>query len=186
MSVSPLLQALYQGDREAAAKIRETMSDLSVFEAAAMGEVDALEAVLAAEPDAVNAIAADGFFPLALAAFFGREDAVSCLLEHGADVAQVSANQNRLTALHSAAAARSVPIVAMLLNHGADPNAAQQGGFTALHSAALHGLVDMVQSLLAHGAGVEQCAEDGRSAVDLAREGGFEEVVALLGGVGGV
>ena len=51
----------------------------------------------------------------------------------------------------SAAHSGNGPVAALLLEHGADPDAAG-GGYTALHAAILRSDVDLVNALLARGA----------------------------------
>jgi FOG: Ankyrin repeat len=86
--------------------------------------------------------------------------------------------------LHSAAAARSVPIARLLLEHGAPVNARQGGsgfGFTPLMEAAFNGQVDMVQILLDHGADPQLRDEEGRTAADHARARGHASLAESLG-----
>lgn len=178
--VSPLLTALYHRHPEVVAVIRKYLPSLSVFEAAALGEVASLTSLLDADPSTKEAVASDGFFPLALAAFFGRLEAVDLLLVRGASVSAVASNENRVTALHAGAASNSAEIVGRLLQAGADPNATQAHGYTALHSAASQGNNDMVRVLLAAGARKEQTTEAGKTAAQIATERGFAETAKLL------
>ena len=76
----------------------------------------------------------------------------------------------QLTPLNGAAAARQRSIAGMLLERGADPNAAQAGGSTRLHSAAHLGDAEMVEMLLAHGADPALASDDGRDAAAMAAE----------------
>src|SRR5688500_16894887 len=62
--------AVYYGQPAIAEAIAAAKGDLDIFEAAALGLVPRLTSLLDAEPGLVNAVAADGFYPLGLAAYF--------------------------------------------------------------------------------------------------------------------
>jgi ankyrin repeat protein len=118
--------------------------------------------------------------PLGLAAFFGHEDAVALLLERGAEASSASRNPMRVTALHAATAARSLPIVRRLLAAGIDVNAAQQQDYTALHEAVMSNQPALVELLLANGADPGARAADGKTPLSMARDSGSPELVALF------
>lgn len=175
---SALLLSLYRAQFHIAETIADRRKGLTVFEAAAIGDERALADHLAAT-GAPNAVAADGFTPLHLASFFGREGAVRLLLDAGAD-SNVVAQGPGMCPLHSAAASRSLPIVEMLLAAGADPDARQPGGYTALHSAARHGDADMAAALLEAGADPSLAGEEGTTAAEFARGEGHRALADKL------
>lgn len=183
--VPAVLFALYRGREEIARRLLAARSRRAdVFEAAALGEVEALAAALGEDREARDGHAADGFTPLTLAAFFGRLEAVVLLLDEGADPDLAATNPSRVRPLHSAVAQRdpeaSWAVAAALLDSGADPNVAQQGGWTPLHAAALHGDVGLVEMLLRHGADPAPESDDDKTPADLAREKGHARVVERL------
>jgi uncharacterized protein len=178
--VSALLLALYHGRGAAVAALRAAVPALDVFEAAALGETGRLLELLDADPEPVNRYSPDGFTPLQLASFFGRPEAAALLLERGAESNAVAKNAMRVTALHSAAAARETPIVRLLLDNGADPNAQQEGGYTALHAAAQHGDRELAELLVAHGADPSRARDDGETPADTAAASGHTELAAAL------
>jgi ankyrin repeat protein len=178
--VSVFLLALYHQRQDAAAAVREADPPLDVFDAAAGGRVDRLRALLAADPSAANAWAADGFFPLGLACFFGQAEAARVLLAAGADARAAARNSMRVTALHAAAAARDADTARALLDRGAEVDARQQAGYTALHAAAEHGDVPLVDLLLARGADASLRSDDGQDAAAHARAKGHHELAARL------
>lgn len=169
---SPILAALYQRQPGEARRLAGTASALTIWEAAALGDLEALDAHLAADAALANAPALDGFLPLSLAAFFAPASAVGRLLDAGADVGTASGNAMQVQALHAAVASRNVEAVRLLLDHGADPNARQQVGYTPLMGAAGSGREDLVDLLLAHEADPAIAAEDGKTAASVAREHG--------------
>ncbi|EYB69678.1 ankyrin [Deinococcus phoenicis] len=180
--LSPVLFATYYQRPEIMRLLLEAGAPLSVFEAAATGELAALRERLEAQPDLVNATSPDGFTPLGLAAFFGREEAAAELLTHGAEVNRASENAMRVQPLHSAVAGNHTDLALRLLAAGADVNAAQHGGFTPLMSAAQNGNVALVGALLAAGADPAVTTEDGRDAAALAQEEGHAHLLAILSG----
>jgi uncharacterized protein len=183
MGVSAPLLALYHRKRETAELLvsrKEPLSPLDVFEAAAFGKTDRLEAILDDEPALVDAYAADGFFPLGLAAFFGREEAVRLLLERGANPNLAARNEMKVAAIHAATAAGSLPIARLLVSAGADVNAVQQAGYRPLHAAAMAGRADLAKLLLDRGADPNAKADDGRTALAMAREAKQQAVIDLL------
>jgi ankyrin repeat protein len=179
-TASPILQALYQGDRKAAERAAAIAEALDVFEAAALGRIAQLRLLAESAPECTRGFGGDGFTALQLAAFFAQPEAVRVLLDHGADINAVSKNEMRVQALHSAAVQGNPEVMRLLLAAGADPNARQAGGYTALQARASRGDAEMTRLLLAHGADPEIKAEDGRTAIELALAGSHAEVVALL------
>ena len=166
--VSAVMQARYHGHAWAAERLADALTELDLFEAAALGRSDRVTDLVAASPEAVRAEAPDGFTALHLAAFFGQLEAAAVLLEHGAAPDAVAGNGSLLRPLHSAAAGGHAAIVGLLLERGADPNARQQGGYVALHSAAARGDEASVRLLLEHGADPDLRTDDGRRPRDLA------------------
>lgn len=90
-----------------------------------------------------------GFTPLLFAARHGELESAKLMLTAGADVNDKAADG--LSALVIAAQSNHGKLGALLLDQGANPNAAD-GGYTALHAAILRSNLELVKSLLAHGA----------------------------------
>jgi ankyrin repeat protein len=180
--VSPVLAALYRGDVDESERLAGARESLDVFEAAALGRIDALEKTLDAGAAAAGAWAADGFTALHLAAYFGQQEAVDALLAAGADADAQARNDSRVRPIHSAVAGPAPMIAEALLAAGADPNVRQEGGWTALHAAAMRGNDQLVRLLLAAGADPAVANDEGTTAAGLAEEGGFEALARLLRG----
>ncbi|MEP6640398.1 MAG: ankyrin repeat domain-containing protein [Gaiellales bacterium] len=176
--VSAILQARYHGHAWMAERLADSVVELDLFEAAALGRVSRVDEMLQADPETVRSIAADGFTALHLAAFFGQLEATAVLLEHGAVPDVVAANPSRVRPLHSAAAGGHAAIVGLLLERGADPDARQQGGYVPLHASAALGDVVSVRLLLEHGADRAMRTDDGRLAADLASGDGLAELLS--------
>lgn len=167
--VSALMTALYYRKQDMVRLLRDHVTELDGFEAAALGEEQRLRQLLR-DQRLVMARSADGFTPLHLAAFFDQPGCARLLLAQNAQVNAAADNPSHVQPLHSAVACGSVEIVKLLLAHGADVNARQQGGWTALQAAAKHGSMDLVELLLQHGADPQQAADDGRTALTMAAD----------------
>jgi uncharacterized protein len=163
---SDLLEALYRGDREAVDEELAARPELTLFEAAAVGDAARVHELLLLEGGFVDLWSPDGFTALHLAAFFGHEDVAGELLRRGADVSAVARNPLRVQPLHSAAAANHTKVARLLLERGADPNATQEGGFRPIHAAAQNGNEELYGLLVAHGADEQATTDDGRTAAD--------------------
>ena len=143
--MSEALQALYQGDTDRGRELLPADAELTVFEAAAFGRADRLRELLRAEPALAGAYSDDGFTPLHLAVFGGQAETVQVLIAHGADLDAVStASFAQVTPLGTAAFVRSVPLVRLLLDAGADPAANDRG---ALRTAEANGDAELVRLL---------------------------------------
>jgi uncharacterized protein len=177
---SVLLLAAYYGHPELADVFIRHGAKADVFEASALGDLETVRRLVGSDRNLVNAFAADGFYPLGLAAFFGHRATVEFLLKNGADVKTAARNAQKVTALHGAVARRDGEIVKMLLDAGADPNARQERGFAPLHDAAANGNAVLVELLLEHGARADAKADDGKTPGDMATERGHKEVAEKL------
>lgn len=182
--VSLLMHALYRGQRDLAELIASKKKALDQFEAASLGRLDSLKKSIGEEirreSTAVNARSKDGFTALHFASYFGQPAAARVLIENGAAVDAVAANPTQVMPLHSAASARNLEAVRLLLEHGAPVNAPQQSGWVPIHAAAQNGDRPMVELLLKHGADPALTNADGKTPAAVAREKGHHEIAALL------
>jgi len=165
--------AAYMGNVGAIAAIRALDVELDPYEAIILGDEEALDAALGSGWDG-NALAPDGFAPLALAAFFDNERAFERLLPITRNVSQQAENPQKVAALHAATAKRNAGMVERLLRAGADPNQAQAGGFTPLHVAAEHGDAAIAGLLVLFGADVRKANDEDLDAAAHARRGGHD------------
>jgi len=97
---------------------------------------------------------------LAIAVSNQQTECVRLLLEHGANVEvklwDMGGFDARVTSLQIAAFKGTAEIVALLLQHGADPNSGNRSGRTPLHDVKT---VDIARMLLAHGADVNRATD---------------------------
>jgi uncharacterized protein len=177
---SALLLTAYYGHPELAEVFRQRGAKPDVFEASALGDFETVQRLVGGDRTLVNAFAADGFYPLGLAAFFGHRPIVKFLLKNGADVSLAARNAQKVTALHAGASRGDAEIVKMLLEAGADANARQHGGFVPLHSAAANGNAPVAELLLLHGARAYAKTDDGKTPADMATERGHKDLAEKL------
>jgi len=147
------MRALYDGDRERGEQLLAPDDELTVFEAAAFGRVEALRAILDSDPAQANALSPDGFTPLHLACFAGGAAATELLVDRGADLERVSeATIAQVRPLGTAAFSGDVESARILLDAGADPNGGGARRNTPLDSATQNGNDELVDLLRERGA----------------------------------
>lgn len=144
---TPLMAALYRGQRDVVQLLIDSGAELDVFAAAATGRLRELTGALSAA-DAVSAYSYDGWTALHLAAFFGHPDAARSLLDAGADVNAVSRNTLTNTPLHAAAAGKHVDVALLLLDRGASCGTVDAGGYTPLQIATENRLQPVVDKMV--------------------------------------
>ncbi len=126
--ISALMWALYNRRSDKADVVLDAASGVDVFEAAALGRTETISELIAEDATLVGAWSPDGFTALHLAAFFGHAEAVTLLLQQGAEASVAAKNPYMVHPLHSAAASGSTETVQALLKGGANVNAAPHGG----------------------------------------------------------
>ncbi|HYK34338.1 ankyrin repeat domain-containing protein [Alloacidobacterium sp.] len=179
--ISALMLAIYTQQPVIRDFLLAHLTDLDIFEAAAVGNCDRLHHLIAEDAMSARTVSTDGWTPLHLAAAFSGPEPVTLLLEHGAHIHQFSHNPLRNQPLHACVSLNnSLEVVRVLLEGGADVNASQHGGYTPLLQAAAAGKKDVVLLLLEHGARPDCLCDRGKSAADYAGERGHAEVVEIL------
>lgn len=177
---SPVLAAIYRGHAELAAFIARDRN-LSLPEAAAIGDAARVRTILTRDRDAVRERSSDGWTALHLAAFMGHAEIVRMLLDHGADLEAVSRNGIANRPLHAALAGKGAPeVIELLLARGADVNARAEDEVTPLHLAAARGNMPFTRRLLEMKADPAARMTDGKLPAAFAAERGHPEVAALL------
>jgi uncharacterized protein len=165
---SLVLHACYVGAPELAPTLLRGRTP-DAWEAAALGNVDALRSAIENDDDARVLRSSDGWTPLHLAAFFGHTDAVALLIDLGAPLEAHSTNATRNTPLHAALAGATNPIIVRrLLFAGADIDARGAHNITPLHLAASRGDEDLCDLLIHRGAEIHARMEDGTTPAMLA------------------
>jgi uncharacterized protein len=182
--VSALLWAVYSGQTLVRDFLRSGL-ELDLAESAAVGDVTRLRELLGSDralaKERANSRSADGWPILHLAAAFADRETVMTLLDAGADVRQVSQTPMRNQALHALLAlSKDADVTRLLIERGADVNAAQTAGYRPLHQAAVAGREDLVLLLLNAGADKTARCDRGKTSAEYARERGHEAAAALL------
>lgn len=115
------------------------------------------------------------------AAKWGREAATEVLLENKANPNRIQKSAGfECIALHSAAVNNHLPVVNMLLAHGANPDLAKtQDGWTALMHACSRGYTEIAHRLIAV-SDLGLVDKEGHSARDLAAERNHEPIVSAI------
>lgn len=138
--LSPLVRALYKGNRAAFDAIRGAAPPADPWDRLVAGETDGLPSPGAWSPD--------GFTALHLAAFAHNAAGARVLLESGADPDAISqASFARVTPLGTCAFGNAVEVARVLLDHGADPSIAEDGGATPLAAAETNGFAELADLL---------------------------------------
>lgn len=116
---------------------------------------------------------------LAKAILLNQLDRVQSCLEDG-DTADVEVTEEGLTGLMYVSYWGEQATVKLLLEHGANPNAALKDGTTALMKAVEQNHSVVVLELLRAGAQVGLRDQEGRNALDYAVQGGLQEMALIL------
>ena len=131
-----LFEAVRAGDLSRVAALVEADPSLAIFAASILGDTVQIEALLTANRSLATLLSSDGWTPLHLAAFFGKDETARALLNKGAPVNARSTNPMQNTPLHAAAAGRHAAVAKLLIEHGAAVNARQHGGWARPRGAA--------------------------------------------------
>ncbi len=164
-----------------------------LHEAVEQGDAEIVRILVAAGAD----VHAEGYFdrtPLTLAAEEGATEILQILLGTGPDAdtsvggedkEAVSTPSVGSEALYTAIEKGDVEMVRLLVEAGADINAAEGfGGNTPLHEAVKKGDLEIVKILVAAGADVEAKGYFDRTPLSLAAEEGATEIMRILLGLG--
>ena len=150
-------------------------------EAAALGNLAALNEALDRNADLISRRSSDGWTPLHLAGFFGRDECAAYLIDNGAPLDAMSTNATRNTPLHAAlAGATNATLVRRLVFAGADVSSRGETGIQPLHLAASRGDTALCELLLARGADPQAAMDDGTTPGELATKRGHVELGEML------
>lgn len=178
--VSAVLEAFYYGHPEIAEAIAAKKSELDLFEASALGNLDRVKSLTSRDHSPVNEYSPDGFTALALAAYLGQKDVTEYLLSRGANVNAIAKNPTGFTALTGAIANNHTEISRTLVNHGANVNHRYEEGASPLMEASHNGNIELVQFLIEKGADPNAKTKDGKTALVFAREKNHSAVADIL------
>ena len=179
---------------------------MSLFEAIAAGDEDALRDELERDPESASARNADGLSPVLYALYNGKADLVDPILDANPaldvfDAAAVGRTRgleelldgepglatawsaDGFTALHLAAFFGQEDAAKVLLERGAEPNVVARHAtivVTPLHSAAAGAHSAIVKLLLEAGADPNARQPDGVTALDAAQQNGDDESAEAL------
>lgn len=180
LGISLLQYAAYCRNITAVNILREHVKEMTIYEAASIGDITTIKKYLQDNPGLVNSYSVDGFTPLGLASFFNQADIVELLLEKGADPNIATANDFKVAPLHSACATSDIEIARLLIANGADVNKKQMAGVTPLHSAAHNGQTELVKLLLQNGADVNAITDNEKTPLAMAEERDFTETAHII------
>ena len=135
-----------------------------LHDAARSDEAEAVSLLLG-NGASINAVQMDQMTPLFIAAYNGRVEAAKALLKGGADVA-LCRRVDGWSPLH--AAADSLAVASLLIEHGANVNLQNGRGWTPLHLASAWDHTSIVQLMLEHGGDPNLASKEGTTPFHIA------------------
>lgn len=175
---TPLHYAINLHQKDIIQLLLDDHADVSIQQAAAIGDSARVNALLKADPRLVNSKDPAGCTALHYAIFLGHKSVVELLLANKAHVNGEQGSGN--TPLLEAAWRGDPNIAELLLTNNADVNAKNEEGYTPLHTAALMGEAGVAKLLIANGADVNARANDGETPLHSAGRSLHGEDVAKL------
>ncbi len=182
-------------DAGADVNVRDSRGETPLFSAALSGSKEIAESLIAHGAD-VNATDRDGLTPLHLAAYQSRREIVKLLVGKSANVNAktregstplikaiewfAGTERGHLALTSRAEIASMMDVVRLLIDNGADVNAADTYDDTPLILAVASGEKSLVELLLARGAAVNSKGHEGVSALYTATIAGQNEIAELL------
>jgi ankyrin repeat protein len=163
--------------------LRSHKAQYTVFDAAALGDVQYVQNAVMQNPYLVSTKGSRGKMLLHYAAQQEQSEMAEFLIANKAEVD--ATDRDGRTPLHCAADACRLEVVKLLLANKADVNARDSGGETPLYLAASMPRkdVDVVELLLEHGADVNAKTNDGRTPLyESIRDGPVAEILRQHGG----
>jgi len=148
----------------------------TLLQAAAQGDVEQLNLHIARGAD-LNGTDARSTTPLAVATQFGRLEAVTLLVDAGANI---NADTRYGPPLVIATMRKHPEIAELFLAKGADPNAADSGGRTPLLAAVETEQKNLVELFVAKGADVNAADDRGRTPMSAANGTRNPEIIEFL------
>lgn len=150
--------------------------------------IDIVDYLLSKGADVNIKTKTDKQIPILMSVFYGQYKTTERLLLFGADP-NVSDGPTRKTPLHWAVRGIPphegkfdyLPIIKLLIKHGADIDHIDDEGFTLLHWACHDGQKKNAKFLIENGVDPNVKNKQGEKPIDIAREKGFVDIVKLLG-----
>jgi ankyrin repeat protein len=125
-----------------------------------------------------KAMSSENLMPLHAAAFVGDVNAISLLIENGADIN--APRRDGATALYMAACEGHLNAVRLLISKGASVNQIEKCGATPLHCAAYTGKLEVALELIKANADVNQKTKDDATPLYFAVQEGKLDVLLML------
>ena len=145
-----ILTAVYHRQKEIVNLLVARGAALSLFEAAAAGEIERVERLIGESPSDLNAFSPDGWTPLHAALAANQKMAAGLLIGHGADLDAPDGGGWR--PLHLAAANNNLDSMRTLVAQGADLSATNKDGLTPIAMAEQKNHKEAAAFLKRHGA----------------------------------
>ena len=209
VQLTPYCAAIYYHRANVAEFLRARGTQVDIFRAAFLGDLEKVSRELAAQPDLIHTEDPhDSTYYMPLLAFAvvgGHAEMVSFLLQHGAQTAPYSTQllglavgisrldlidllvkggaDMRAVGAGIFVSTKDVEIHHYLLRHGASPSRRHENGFTPLIYLSRGDKgehPEKIQILLDYGAPVNDVGPKNRTALHYAAAGGFLRVIALL------
>ena len=157
--------------------LTSAIAQQNIFDAARNGDLDTIKKLYDINPNSVDQENEQGYSPLVLACYHGRENIVAFLADK---VKKLNAETSYGSPLMAATYKGYVSIVSLLLNHKVNPNLTDEQGTTAAHYAVLIKNYDIIEQLVKANADFTLKNKSGKSAEDYANTINDEKINMLL------
>lgn len=149
----------------------------SIFDIARKGNLEQLKLAMKSDPKIVNKVSKEGYSPLTLACYYSNNEVAKHLINN---VDDIDSKSGYGTPLMAATVKKNVEIIKLLLEHGANPNIADQNGSTALHFSVIFNYIDIVKLLVNANAKFDLKDNRGKTALDYAEVTQNKTIIQIL------